>query len=112
MVAQRAAHPRRRRRPGRRRRTSPTPRCPGPTCAGSPYAGECWAIEAELTPKPLARTTAIMTGLLTRTAGYQPGSPPRPGPRYHRVVYLTAPAAAQRGQPAPPPRCPARWPPG
>ena len=39
-----------------------------------------WAIEAELTPKPLARTARIMAGLL---------SPPR----YAQVIYLTAPAA-------------------
>jgi hypothetical protein len=57
------------------------------------YAGERWAIEAELTPKPLARTSAIMSGLLTRTAGYQPAAQPGPGPRYQRVVYLAAPAA-------------------
>jgi hypothetical protein len=59
----------------------------------SAYAGECWAIEAELTPKPLARTTAIMTGLLARTADYQPAARPGHGPRYDRVIYLTAPAA-------------------
>ena len=39
-----------------------------------------WALEAELTPKPLARTARIMAGLL---------SPPR----YAQVIYLTAPAA-------------------
>jgi hypothetical protein len=39
-----------------------------------------WAIEVELTPKPIARTTAIMTGLLSPM-------------RYGTVVYLTAPAA-------------------
>ena len=61
--------------------------------AGSGYGGECWAIEAELTPKPLARTAAIMAGLLARTADYQPAAPPGPGPRYHRVVYLASPAA-------------------
>jgi hypothetical protein len=78
-----------------------------PDLAASPYAGECWAIEAELTPKPLARTTAIMTGLLTRAADYQPAARPGPGPRYHRVVYLTAPPArsvvgrAAAGLPAP-----------
>jgi hypothetical protein len=33
-----------------------------PDVPGSSYAGELWAIEAELTPKPLARTTAIMKG--------------------------------------------------
>ena len=51
-----------------------------PSLPGSPYAGQVWAIEAELTPKPLARTTRIMGGLL---------SPPR----YAQVIYLTAPAA-------------------
>jgi len=64
-----------------------------PEVAGSPYAGECWAIEAELTPKPLARTTAIMSGLLARTNDYGPAASPGPGPRYHRVVYLASPAA-------------------
>ena len=51
-----------------------------PSIAGSPYAGQVWAIEVELTPKPVARTTAIMTGLLSPM-------------RYATVVYLTAPAA-------------------
>ena len=64
-----------------------------PELPASPYAGQCWAIEAELTPKPLARTAAIMAGLLARAADYQPGAPPGPGPRYDRVVYLAAPAA-------------------
>ena len=64
-----------------------------PDLPASPYAGECWAIEAELTPKPLTRTTAIMGGLLTRVADYGSGARPGPGPRYHRVVYLAAPAA-------------------
>jgi hypothetical protein len=50
-----------------------------PDVPGSGYAGECWAIEAELTPKPLARTAAIMAGLLARTADYQPAAPPGPG---------------------------------
>jgi hypothetical protein len=64
-----------------------------PNLPASPYPGQCWAIEAELTPKPLARTTAIMAGLLARAADYQPGARPGPGPRYDRVIYLTAPAA-------------------
>jgi hypothetical protein len=51
-----------------------------PSLPGSPYAGQVWAVEAELTPKPLARTSRIMAGLL---------SPPR----YAQVIYLTAPAA-------------------
>ena len=51
-----------------------------PSLPASPYAGQVWAIEAELTPKPLARTARIMAGLL---------SPPR----YAQVIYLSAPAA-------------------
>jgi hypothetical protein len=64
-----------------------------PELPESAYAGQCWAIEAELTPKPLARTAAIMAGLLARTADYQPGARPGAGARYDRVVYLAAPAA-------------------
>jgi hypothetical protein len=37
---------------------------------GPPWAGECWAIEAELTPKTMARTAAIMRELLGRTGDY------------------------------------------
>ena len=51
-----------------------------PSIAGSPYAGQVWAIEVELTPKPLARTTRIMAGLLSPL-------------QYGQVIYLTAPAA-------------------
>ncbi len=51
-----------------------------PSLAAVLHAGQVWAIEAELTPKPLARTTRIMTGLLSPM-------------RYAQVVYLTAPAA-------------------
>jgi hypothetical protein len=64
-----------------------------PDVAGSPYPGQCWAIEAELTPKAMARTAGIMAGLLARTRDYNPGSPPSARPRYDRVVYLTAPGA-------------------
>ncbi len=64
-----------------------------PDTDASAYAGECWAIEAELTPKPLARTTAIMTGLLARTSRYPPGTAHGHAARYARVVYLAAPAA-------------------
>ena len=64
-----------------------------PDLPASPYPGECWAIEAELTPKALARTASIMAGLLSRTADYYPDSAPGSGPRYTRVVYLAAPAA-------------------
>lgn len=64
-----------------------------PDVPGSEYAGELWAIEAELTPKPLTRTAAIMAGLLARASDYQPQALPGPGPRYHRVIYLASPAA-------------------
>jgi len=61
------------------------------------FAGECWAIEAELTRKTVARTAAIMREILTRTGDYGcpaararvPGEPPR----HARVVYLCSPAA-------------------
>ena len=64
-----------------------------PSIDASSYAGQVWAVEVELTPKPLARTTAIMSGLLTRSTDYQPGARPAAEPRYHRVVYLASPAA-------------------
>ena len=61
------------------------------------WAGECWAIEAELTPKTVARTTAIMREILFRTGDYGcpaadvsvPGRPPR----HARALYLCSPAA-------------------
>jgi hypothetical protein len=53
-----------------------------PSITGSRYAGQVWAIEAELTPKPLARTTRIMAGLISPQ-------------RYAQVIYLTAPPARQ-----------------
>ncbi len=62
-----------------------------------PWAGECWAIEAELTRKTVSRTAAIMTEILTRTGDY--GCPagevrvPGRAPRHTRVLYLCAPAA-------------------
>jgi hypothetical protein len=52
-----------------------------PSLPGSPYAGQVWAVEVELTPKPLPRTTRIMAGLLAGPA------------RYAQVLYLTAPPA-------------------
>ncbi len=68
------------------------------TSAPAPaWAGECWAIEAELTPKTVARTTAIMRELLARTGDYGcsaaearvPGLPSR----HARAIYLCSPAA-------------------
>jgi hypothetical protein len=61
------------------------------------WAGECWAVEAELTPKTVARTTAIMREILARTGDY--GAPaaeavvPGRPPRHARVLYLCSPAA-------------------
>ena len=51
-----------------------------PSIPDSRYAGQVWAVEVELTPKPIARTTRIMGELLTSM-------------QYSLVVYLTAPAA-------------------
>lgn len=61
------------------------------------WAGECWAIEAELTPKTLAKTVTIMREVLTRTGDYGcpaadvvvPGRPPR----HARAIYLCSPVA-------------------
>jgi hypothetical protein len=65
-----------------------------PSLDGSPYAGQVWAAECELTPKPLARTVAIMRGLLARTSDYGPADDGTGrGVRYAQVVYLAAPAA-------------------
>ena len=69
-----------------------------PDAGPAPWAGECWAIEAELTAKTIARTTAIMRELLGRTGDYGcaaadarvPGQPPR----HVRVIYVCSPAAA------------------
>jgi len=62
------------------------------------WAGECWAIEVELTPKTVSRTTAIMRELLARTGDYGcpaaearvPGAPAR----HARAIYVCTPAAA------------------
>jgi hypothetical protein len=64
-----------------------------PSLDGSPYAGQIWAIEAELTPKPLGRTTGIMRGMLARTTDYGPREPAKLDPRYAQIVYLVAPPA-------------------
>jgi hypothetical protein len=80
-----------------------------PNGCALPYAGECWAVEAELTRKTVPRTTAIMRELLARTGDYgcpaaQAAVPGRPR-RHTRVLYLcsagarpvVARAAAQLG---------------
>jgi hypothetical protein len=51
-----------------------------PSLEDSPYAGQIWAIEVELTAKPVARTTSIMTELIWAN-------------RYAAIVYLTSPSA-------------------
>jgi hypothetical protein len=61
------------------------------------WAGECWAVEAELTPKTVARTVAIMREILARTGDYgcpaaEATVPGRP-PRHARALYLCSPAA-------------------
>src|ERR1700733_9837654 len=70
---------------------------PGGSGAAPPWAGECWAIEAELTRKTVRRTTAIMAEILTRTGDYgAPAADVRvPGalPRHARVLYLCSAAA-------------------
>ena len=68
-----------------------------PDSAPAGFAGECWAIEAELTPKTVTRTAAIMHEILARTGDYGcpagqaqvPGAPAR----HARVVYLCSAAA-------------------
>jgi hypothetical protein len=61
------------------------------------WAGECWAVEAELTPKTVARTAAIMREILDRTGDYgcliaDAAVPGRP-PRHARALYVCSPAA-------------------
>jgi hypothetical protein len=68
-----------------------------PDGAPVPFAGECWAIEAELTRKTVARTAAIMRELLSRTGDYgcpaaESAVPGRP-PRHARALYLCSAAA-------------------
>lgn len=68
-----------------------------PDESGLPWAGECWAIEVELTAKTVSRTTAIMRELLARGADY--GVPaaearlPAAAPRHARAIYLCSAAA-------------------
>ena len=50
-----------------------------PSIDGSPYAGQVWAIEVELTPKPAARTTGIMAGTAVPDAVRHGRVPDRPG---------------------------------
>ena len=68
-----------------------------PDEAPVPWAGECWAVEAELSKKTVARTVAIMREILTRTGDYgcaaaDAAVPGRP-PRHARAVYLCSASA-------------------
>jgi hypothetical protein len=72
---------------------------PGPDGPGQPvaWAGECWAVEAELSPKTVARTAAIMREILVRTGDYgcpaaEVSVPGRPA-RHARALYLCSAAA-------------------
>jgi len=70
---------------------------PGPDGAPVSWAGECWAVEAEVTPKTVARTTAIMREILLRTGDYgcpaaEVSVPGRPS-RHARALYLCSAAA-------------------
>ncbi|MGH3277667.1 MAG: hypothetical protein ACRDNW_00825 [Trebonia sp.] len=68
-----------------------------PDGAAVAWAGECWAVEAELSPKTVARTVAIMREILSRTGDYgcpaaEMSVPGRPA-RHARALYLCSPAA-------------------
>jgi hypothetical protein len=68
-----------------------------PDGAAVACAGECWAIEAELTPKTSARTVAIMREVLTRTGDYgclaADVRVAGQRPRHSRAIYLCSPDA-------------------
>jgi hypothetical protein len=70
---------------------------PDTASAAVAWAGECWAIEAELTPKTVAKTATVMREALARTGDYgcpaaEIAVPGRP-PRHSRVIYLCTAAA-------------------
>ena len=69
-----------------------------PDAAPVPWAGECWAVEVELTAKTIRRTTAIMRELLARTGDYGcPAAEARATgqpPRHARALYVCAAGAA------------------
>jgi hypothetical protein len=68
-----------------------------PDGSGVAWAGECWAIEAEITRKTVTRTAAIMHEILTRTGDYgcaaDQARVPGAAPRHARVIYLCSPRA-------------------
>ncbi len=68
-----------------------------PDAAPVAWAGECWAVEAELSPKTAPRTAAIMREILGRTGDYgclaADAAVPGRQARHARVLYLCSPAA-------------------
>jgi hypothetical protein len=70
---------------------------PGTGLVPVAWAGECWAIEAELTPKTVSRTAAIMAELLARTGDYgctaAEAVVPGRAARHARALYVCSPAA-------------------
>jgi hypothetical protein len=70
---------------------------PGTGLVPVAWAGECWAVEAELTPKTVTRTAAIMRELLARTGDYgctaDEAVVPGRAARHARALYVCSPAA-------------------
>jgi hypothetical protein len=67
-----------------------------PAGTGMPWAGETWAVEVELSRKPVERTAAIMAEVLAKAAGDGPA--PDGGaalPRYARLVYVCSPGCVR-----------------
>jgi len=66
---------------------------------GSPSAGETWAVEVEVTRKPVWRIAVIMQKALARTGEWDATSvsPVEPGqpPRYARLVYACSPESVR-----------------
>ena len=59
--------------------TSPDAEIHWPSIAGSPYAGQVWAVEVELTPKPLPAPPGSWPGCSTSHAVRAGDLPDRPG---------------------------------
>jgi hypothetical protein len=57
------------------------------------FGGEVWCVEVELTAKTVARTSMIMSAVLSRDCDYGDERGSGGGLRYGRVLYVCAPAA-------------------
>jgi hypothetical protein len=69
-----------------------------PADTGMPWAGEIWAVEVELSRKPVERTAAIMAEVLAKITDVGPtpnGGAPGLPPRYARLVYVCSPGSLQ-----------------